>query len=88
MPSAFSNSLLETFQSQSLAGIPDAGPTALIVTAVGDRQVPTLGAHIMARTLNAEHLAAPSNRTVFGLDRVASFDSSSKEQRSVLVEFE
>ncbi|MEO0601086.1 MAG: hypothetical protein AAF211_06595 [Myxococcota bacterium] len=48
----------------------------LLRVAIGDHQVPTLGGHIMARTMGAVHLES-GIRDIFGLDRVSSTDSGS-----------
>ncbi len=40
---------------------------ALLLVSIGDHQVSTLGAHIMARAMGAKNLA-PVNRSVFGLE--------------------
>ena len=42
----------------------------LLPVAIGDHQVSTLGAHIMARTIGGVVNIAPSNRTIFGIDEV------------------
>jgi len=39
----------------------------LLLSAIGDRQVPTLAAHLMARTIGGVPNLAPLNRPVFGL---------------------
>ena len=41
----------------------------LLLVAIGDHQVPTLGAHVMARSLGAVNLM-PTNRPVWGLEEV------------------
>jgi hypothetical protein len=48
----------------------------LMRAAVGDHQVSTLGAHIMARAVGAKHLES-GVRDVFGLQKVTSADSGS-----------
>ncbi len=48
----------------------------LMRVAIGDHQVPTLGAHIMARTLGAAHLTT-GLRDVWGLEPVSSTSSGS-----------
>mgnify|MGYP001788184685 CR=1 FL=1 len=42
----------------------------LMPVAIGDHQVSTLGAHIMARTIGGVVNIAPTNRTIFGIDEV------------------
>jgi len=41
----------------------------LLLVAIGDHQVTTLGAHVMARSIGAVNLM-PTNRTIWGLDEV------------------
>ncbi|HEY6558159.1 MAG TPA: hypothetical protein VI072_12830 [Polyangiaceae bacterium] len=45
--------------------------SVLMQVSIGDHQVSTLGAHIMARAIGAKHLK-PVNRSVFGLEEVDS----------------
>ena len=54
----------------------------LMQAAIGDASVPTVGAHVLARSLGAG-LAAPSPREVWGLESVPL-----PTERSVLVEFD
>jgi len=59
--------------TQHVTGDPLPGtPTkqVLIRSAIGDHQVTTLGAHVMARAMNAQHLDN-GLRSVWGLDHVA-----------------
>jgi hypothetical protein len=41
----------------------------LLMVSIGDHQVTTLGAHVMARSIGAVNMA-PSNRTIWGLEEV------------------
>jgi hypothetical protein len=41
----------------------------LMLVAIGDHQVTTLGAHVMARSLGAVNLM-PTNRSIWGIDEV------------------
>lgn len=59
------------------------GPKAVLMrAAIGDHQVPTLGGHLMARTVGARHLDT-GIRDVFGLEKVQRTTSG-----SVYVEYE
>ncbi len=55
--------------SNPLPGTPEH--SVLLQVAIGDHQVSTLGAHIMARAIGAKHLK-PVNRSIFGLEEVDS----------------
>jgi hypothetical protein len=54
----------------------------LMHVAIGDHQVPTLGAHFMARTLGAKNLR-PVNREIFGIE-----DADGPLTGSVMVEYD
>ncbi len=57
--------------------LPGSEPKEVLMrVAIGDHQVPTLGAHIMARTMNAVHLDS-GIRDVWGLTRIDSTASGS-----------
>ncbi len=43
----------------------------LLLVSIGDHQVSTLGAHVMARSIGAVNVGAPTNRTIWGLEEVA-----------------
>jgi hypothetical protein len=55
--------------SNPLPGTPEH--SVLMQVAIGDHQVSTLGAHLMARAIGAKHLK-PVNRSIFGLEEVDS----------------
>ncbi|MBK7828109.1 hypothetical protein [Nannocystis sp.] len=55
-------------RTNNLPGTP--AHEVLIEVAIGDHQVSTLGAHILARTIGGVPNLAPSNRTIWGLDEL------------------
>ena len=57
--------------------LPGANPKAVLMrAAIGDHQVPTEAAHVMARTVGAKHLDS-GLRDIWGLDKVTSTESGS-----------
>ena len=60
----------------------------ILQPAIGDHQVTTLGAHIMARAIGAVTIA-PQTRPIWGIDEVVStIDSPERHTGSAIVEFE
>ena len=58
-------------------GLPNTPPHSVLMTAArGDHQVPTFGAHVMARAVGAKHLES-GIRDIFGLDKVFGTQSGS-----------
>lgn len=54
----------------------------LLPVAIGDHQVTTLGAHLMARTIGGVVNLTPTNRTIFGLEEAAG-----PHQGSAMIEY-
>ena len=63
-PSGYSHLLA----GDTLPNTPDH--SALLLVSIGDHQVSTLGAHIMARAMGAKNLA-PVNRSIFGIEEMS-----------------
>ena len=55
----------------------------LLPVAIGDHQVTTLGAHIMARAIGGVVNLSPTNRTIFGLKEV-----TGPHQGSAMIEYD
>ncbi|MBK9753546.1 MAG: hypothetical protein IPO88_08570 [Nannocystis sp.] len=55
-------------RTDNLPGTP--AHEVLLEVAIGDHQVSTLGAHVLARTIGGVPNLAPSNRTIWGLDEL------------------